>query len=178
MKNYLYFILILALFPFSVKAQWLEKEVGNNLFVRLPNKPDYKVTTGYGSYISKTDNCIFMVLVQYGAIKDDTYLEIIKQSEDDQKYVINKFLDGIVQGKLSVVDKSPNATTSINLSKYLGREINYSGINPATGEKGLRFSRVYFILNKVYTFNCFFNKNTPDSYKEKDLFFDSIKYKI
>jgi hypothetical protein len=91
--------------------------------------------------------------------------------------VINKFLDAVIEGKLSVVDKPSNNVKSIMLNKYLGREVSYSAINPTTGEKGLRFSRVYFILNKVYSFYCFFNNSSQDCYKEKDIYFKSIEYK-
>jgi hypothetical protein len=110
-------------------------------------------------------------------IPPDTYNLIIKQSSEDQKYVINKFLDGTIKGQLYMADKSVPAAKNINLGIFLGREVSYSEINPVTRENNVKYSRVYFILNKVYTFNCYLVNKSQNAKNEKDAFFSSVNYK-
>jgi hypothetical protein len=76
-----------------------------------------------------------------------------------------------------MADKSVSATKNIILGKFLGREVSYSEINPVTGENNVKYSRVYFILNKVYTFNCYLVNKSQNAKNEKDAFFSSVNYK-
>ena len=108
-------LLLLPLFSF---AQLTEVEIGNNVFVKFPDTPEYNVDNGTGAYLSKTANCVFVALIQHNVIPPDTYSLIIKQSSQDQKYVINKFLDGTIKGQLYMADKSVSATKNIILGKF------------------------------------------------------------
>jgi hypothetical protein len=171
------FTTLLLLLPLFSFAQWTEVEIGNNVFVKFPHTPEYNVDNGTGAYISKTENCVFVALIQYNVIPPDTYNLIIKQSSEDQKYVINKFLDGTIKGQLYMADKSVPAAKNINLGIFLGREVSYSEINPVTRENNVKYSRVYFILNKVYTFNCYLVNKSQNAKNEKDAFFSSVNYK-
>jgi len=174
----------LLLLPLFLSAQWMEKEVGNNIYVQFPSNPEYKISKGVpgaysymASYTAKTENCLFMVLILNDVMPN--YPEFMRLSKDRQQLAENKLLDGFMEGKLSITDNTPNNNKHIKLGVYNGRECSYSAIMPATGERCKRFSKVFLIKNKSFQFECWFLKNAPDdaASKEKDIFFNSLKYK-
>ena len=158
-------------------AQSVEKKVGNNLCVYFPSDPNYNSVYGMNSYFVKTSNCAFISLVQENAIPFDTYYQLTKYTSNKQEPVISKFLDGYVESKLSTAGATLLTSNHIKIGNFLGLEISYRALNPATAESGLRVSRMYFISNTVYCFECWYLNNSSDCSIEKNTFFKSIKLK-
>lgn len=158
-------------------AQSVEKEVGLNLYVMFPSDPDYNTVYGMPSYMAKTDNCAFISLVQDNAIPNDTYWQLTRYPTSKQEPVISNFLDAYIESKLSTAGATLRTSKHIKIGNFLGREISYNALNPATGQMALRFARMYFITNTVYCFECWFLNNSNDCNKERDTYFKSIKRK-
>lgn len=170
------FLLILNLF-FSIaflNAQ-IEKEVDDGVFVTFPSTPDYKVKTEASTYVTKTENCIFMVIIQRNAIPN--YLQYIKAKQKwtaaEVEKVESSFLDNAVKGRLDY-SESQGTTKAIKVGKYSGRTIYYSAINPTTGEKGKRYSHIFLVRDKAVTFEVWLLNNTQAAAQEKDKFLNSV----
>lgn len=128
-----------------------KKEVDNGIFITFPSDPEYKTTNSASTFVAKTDNCFFMVLIQRNAIPNYAEYVITKQkwTVTEIQKVENSFLDNAVKGKL---DYTGNTGTSIKVGKFNGRQISYSAINPASGERGKRFTRLFLVRDKAISF--------------------------
>ncbi len=83
-------------------------------------------------------------------------------------------MDNAVKGKL---DYSGNkgAISAIKIGKYSGRKIDYSAINPATGERGKRYTKLFLVRDKAISFEVLFLNDNQTATKEKDQFLNSIQ---
>ncbi len=150
---------LLLLMPLFLSAQWIEKEVGNNIYVKFPSNPEYKINSGIAgkcsyiaSYMAKSENCMFIIIIMGDVIPD--YPVFLGLSNVNKKKLEDKFLDEYVVGKLSITDNTSDNSKHIKLDEYNGRECTYSAINPAIGERCKRFSKTFLIKNKTYSFEC------------------------
>jgi len=165
-------------FSLSFLNAQTQKEVDDNIFVTFPVSPEYKLTTEASTYISKTANCMFMVIIQRNAIPN--YVQYVNAKQNwtaaEIEKVESSFLDNAVKGRLQY---SENQGTSkpIKVGKYSGREIYYSAINPATGERGNRFSHIFLVRDKAISFEVWLLNNSLTANQEKDKFLNSITVK-
>lgn len=156
----------------------ITKEVENGIFVTFPTNPEYTLTSKSTSYSCKTDNCMFMVIMQKNIIPNyEKYLASKKNwSAAEIKTVEDSFLDSAVKGKL---DYTGNEGQVIKIRKgpFNAREVSYSAINPATGERGKRFSTIILVRDKLVSFEVFFLLDNSSAEREKNLFLESISVK-
>jgi hypothetical protein len=167
------FILCLSI---SILNAQIKKEVDDGIFVTFPFSPDYKLTTEASTYVTKTENCMFMVIIQRNAIPN--YAQYVKAKQNWNAAEIEKvessFLDNAVKGKLKY-SESQGTTKAIKVGEYSGRTIYYSAINPVTGERGNRYSKIFLVRDKAISFEVWFLSNDQTAIKEKDLFLNSIQ---
>ncbi|WP_238426324.1 hypothetical protein [Capnocytophaga genosp. AHN8471] len=64
--------------------------------------------------------------------------------------------------------------SSIKKGAHYGRKINYSTVNPATGEVTQRSSIVLFVRAKVVSVECITMNNSPKSTTEMNNFLNSL----
>lgn len=174
MKFFLFLFCLSTLFCFSQ----VQKEVENGIFVSFPDSPTYKTVQNASTYTSKTDNCFFMVIVQRNMIPDyPNYLLAQKKwTATERKKVIDSFLDSAVKGKLDYTGNS-GEVSEIKIGNFYGRKLSYSATNPASGERGERFSIILLIRDKLLSFECWYLKNNSNSKTEKNNFLNSITTK-
>jgi hypothetical protein len=167
---------LLILSCISLLNAQTKKEVDNGIFVTFPVSPEYKTTTAASTYVGKTENCLFMVIIQRNAIPN--YAEYVKAKQDwtdaEIEKVENSFLDNAVKGKL---DYSGNKgiVSTIKIGKYSGRKIDYSAINPTTGERGKRFTKLFLVRDRAISFEVWLLKDSQIANIEKDKFLNSIQ---
>ncbi|CAI9429380.1 DUF1795 domain-containing protein [Candidatus Ornithobacterium hominis] len=171
-----YLISIIFLFGiFQTNAQ-TKKEIDNGLYVNFPSEPEYKTTNSASTYVTKSENCIFMVLIQRNAIPN--YAEYVKAkqkwSASEIAKVENSFLDNAVKGKLDYTGNS-GKVNSIKVGKFSGREISYSAINPASGERGMRHTKLFLVRDKAISFEVWYLNDTETAEQERDYFLNSIR---
>lgn len=173
MKHFL--SVLLAIISFSVYSQ-TQKEVENGIFVTFPNTPEYKATTQATTYIVKTENCLFMTIVQRNIIPNYAqYVQAKKKwTTAEIKKVEDAFLDNSVKGKLDYTGNK-GTVSEIKIGEFSGRKIEYSAVNPATGERGKRFTIMFLVRDRVVSFECWYLKENENAKKEKDKFLNSIK---
>lgn len=154
------------------------KEVENGIFVTFPTSPAYTLTSKTPAYTSKTENCLFIVLIQPNIIPNyDKYLESKKNwTPNELKTVEDSFLDGAVKGKLDYTGNK-GQVLEIRKGPFNAREVSYSAINPATGERGKRFSTIILVRDKLVSFEVFFLLDNSSAEREKNLFLESISVK-
>lgn len=175
MKNLILITFTLLCSILQTNAQ-TKKEIDNGLFVTFPSEPDYKTTNSASTFVTKTENCIFMVLIQRNAIPN--YSEYVKAkqkwSASEIAKVENSFLDNAVKGKLDYTGNSGNVR-SIKIGKFSGRDISYSAINPATGERGMRYTKLFLVRDKAISFEVWYLNDTKTAKLERESFLNSIK---
>ncbi len=151
---------------------WIKKEVGNGIFVNFPNDPKYSTTTEASTYVAKSENCLFMVLIQRNVIPN--YPAFIQLEKSEQEKIINTLLDNVVKEKLAYTNNSTTSASNIKIGNYIGRELSYNAINPATGERGNRFCKLILITDKLYSFECWYLNDNSSNDSEKNLFLNSL----
>ncbi|WP_110999202.1 hypothetical protein [Taibaiella soli] len=117
-----------------------------------------------------------MVLIQRNAIPN--YPEYVKAKQkwtaSEIEKVESSFLDNIAKGKLEYTGNQ-GVVTPIKIGGYRGRNIEYSAINPATGERGKRFTKVFLVRDKAINFDVWFLNDSQTAIREKDKFLNSIQ---
>jgi hypothetical protein len=168
--------LIFSTLNISIYSQQVKKEVENGIYVDFPNNPKYSVTQEAGTYTARTENALYTVVIQYNMIPNYHQFVLEEQSwtEKEKKQVRDVLLDNVIKGVLAYTGATGNPI-EIKIGSYYGRKISYSTINPATGEKGERFSVVLSVRNRLIFFDCTLLKESPESIRGKDSFINSIK---
>ena len=157
-----------------------KKEVENGLYITFPTTVTYNLIQDNATYMAKTDNCIFMAIVQRNVIPDyEVYIEAQKKwSEAEKKKVIDNLLDNAVKGKL---DYTGNKGTieDFKVGDFNGRRVLYSAINPVNGERTKRCSVILSLRDRLISFDAFFMDKEPNSKAEQEMnnFFSSIATK-
>lgn len=177
MKRLFSLVLFIHIFSTLVFCQ-VEKEVDNGIFVTFPKAPEYSANLSASTYIAKTNNCIYIVLLQRNIIPNYNQYVVARKNwtNAEIKIVEDSFLDNAVKGKLDYTG-SVGTVNEITIGRYRGRKTEYSAINPVTGEKGRRFSIVLLVRDKLINFDCWLLNDTTDSITQKNEFFNSITYK-
>lgn len=154
------------------------KEIDNGLFVTFPNTPEYQANSQATSYVAKSDNCFFMAMVLRNQIPnyDQYVLAKKKWTQAELKKVEDSFLDNAVKGKLDYTGNK-GTVSEIKIGSFSGRKIEYSAVNPATGERGKRFSIMLLVRDKMVSFECWYLKENTTANNEKNDFLNSIKAK-
>lgn len=167
---------LLILFFVSLLNAQIQKEVDDGIFVKFPGSPKYKITTAASTYVGKTENCLFMVIIQRNAIPN--YVEYVKAKQKwtdaEIENVESSFLDNAVKGKLEY-SGSKGTVSRIKMGKYRGRKVDYSAINPTTGERGKRFTKCFLVRDKAISFEVWFLNDNLTATHEKDEFLSSIQ---
>ena len=167
--------LLLLFCVFQLNAQ-IKREVDDGIFVTFPSAPEYKITTAASTYVVKSKNCLFMVIIQRNAIPN--YTEYVKAKQKwtnaEIEKIENLFLDNAAKGKLDYSGNKGNVST-IKIDKYSGRKIDYSAINPSTGDRGKRYTKLFLIRDKAVCFEVWFLKDNQTAAQEKDQFLNSIQ---
>lgn len=170
-------LILLSLVPCHLYSQWIEKNIGSNLVFQFPSPPECEIVNGKYICICKTESCYFTV-VEADGLPAQYYPYVMSQSNDDKKYYINKFLDGIIESTLLTVKSKAISNTPQYLKGNIGREISFYAKNPVTKNEGLRYMRVYYVPNSAYIINCLMLNQSQKSISEKNKFFNSIKSRI
>ena len=153
------------------------KEVDNGIFVAFPYTPEYAVNSNVTSFTSLTENCLFIVMVQRTIPDYDKYVLAKKNwTSAELKTIEDSFLDGAVKGKLEYTGNK-GKVKEISKGPYSGREISYSAINPASGERGKRFATIILVRDRLLNFESFYLVDNKIAELEKNNFFNSIKVK-
>ncbi|MDD4993319.1 MAG: hypothetical protein PHR83_13925 [Paludibacter sp.] len=173
--------IIFGLLPivFSLHAQiWQKKNVGNNVYVSFPTEVKYEMKSSNGKYVgrysSKSENCLFMVLVMSDVIPD--YPNFVNLNKSDQNNIITILLDNFCKGKL-MYSNSHSEVVNTKIDNCLARQLSYTAINPATGEAGKRFSKSFVVANKLFSFECWYLSDSSTSNLEMVDFYNSIQIK-
>lgn len=166
---------ILAIISFSLYSQ-TQKEVENGIYVTFPTTVEYKATTQATSYVGKTENCFFMSIILRNQIPNyPQYIQAKKKwTSAEIKKVEDSFLDNAVKGKLAYTGNK-GTVSEIKIGEFSGRKIEFSAVNPTTGERGKRFSIILLVRDRFVSFECWYLKETADAKNEKDKFLNSIK---
>ena len=172
-------IIGLLLIVFSIQAQtWQQKNVGNNVFVSFPSEVKYEMKSSngknVGQYATKTNNCLFMVLVLYDMIPD--YPNFVNLTKSDKYNLITILLDNFCKGKL-MYSNSHSEVVKTTINNYQARQLSYTATNPATGELGKRFSKSFVVANKLFAVECWYLNDNQNSRNEKLKFYNSIVIK-
>ena len=172
-------ILFLLTLTTSLIFGQTEKEIENGIFVTFPTNPQYQANADATSYIATTDNCIFMGMVLRSQIPNyPQYVQARKKwTTSEIKMVEDSFLDNAVKGKLDYIGKQNSSSSEIKIGDFRGRKMEYSAINPVTGERGKRFSIMLLVRDKVVSFECWYLIDNESSRIEKDSFLKSISLK-
>lgn len=168
-------LLIFLLFCCNcIKAQVL-KEIQNGISVQFPSNPIYKPSQSARTYVAKTENCIFMAIVQNNAIPSDLYLEMINMNKADFDKAENMLLDNAAKGIYSYANYKGTAS-NIYYKKYKGRSAFYYAINQLTGNKSKYYSSLFLVKNNVITLTVIYNNDNEISDSEKNDFLNSITF--
>ena len=76
------YLLLLGINSYT-QSNWVQKEVGNNIYIKFPKNPVYKLTEKARTYTAITENNIFMVLVQNAGIPNYGDFENQPQEQKD-----------------------------------------------------------------------------------------------
>lgn len=169
------FTILFTLICVSIFSQ-TQKEVENGIFVTFPSTIKYQANTQATIYTGKTENCLFMSMVFRNQIPNYVqYVQVRKKwTKTEIKKVEDSFLDNAVKGKLDYTGNK-GTVKKIKVGDFSGREVEYSAINPATGERGKRFTIMLLVRDRLVDFECWYLKNSASSKIEKDNFLSSIK---
>lgn len=177
----LFFLCFSTFYLAAQSSSWVNKEIGNGISVSFPDNPIYQTTQSNSLYTATNSNCLFMALINRNVIPQN-YEKFVqaesKWTEEERKKVAYSFLDNYVKGKTS--GSGSNAITSnVKMGQFYGKKVEYSAVNPATGEVGKRFSIVLALLkyNKIISFECWYLNNSTRANDEKTKFFNSINVK-
>lgn len=173
MKNKL--SVVFFLFSMGLFAQ-VRKEVENGIFVTFPNKPEYTTVEGYRSYISKTENVIFMVQIVDLPQRAEYMIAERKFSEADKKTIADSFLNNFVKGAMASIGNKVQVQ-EIKKGKFYGRKMEYRAVNPATGDVSGRAKLALFIRGRIIAFECVLMNDSPRAVAEKDSFINSVNVK-
>lgn len=168
-------ISIILLFTFQLNAQTI-KEVDNGIFVTFPITPEYKLTPAASTYVCKTENCLFIVIIQRNVVPNYVEYMVAKKkfTEAEIQKIEDGFLDNTVKGKLEYTGNK-GTISSIKIGKYNGRKIEYSAINPATGERGKRYTKLFLVRDRAISFDVMVLNDNQAAYKEVNQFLNSIQ---
>ncbi|MGY5351548.1 hypothetical protein ACXGQW_03125 [Wenyingzhuangia sp. IMCC45533] len=177
MKRKIKLLLLLLCFSGACLGQ-VEKEIENGIFVTFPLEVKYQVNNNQTSYVCKTDNCMFIVLTQRNVIPNyHLYAKAKKNwSKNEIAKVENSFLDNAVQGKLAYTE-SKGEFSNYKLDHFNGRYLNYKAINPLTGKKSTRYSKILLVRDRLINFECWFLNENHEALQQKENFYKSIRYK-
>lgn len=169
--------ILLTTISLSVYSQ-TQKEVENGIFVTFPTTVEYQASTQGTTYVGKTDNCLFMSMVLRNQIPNyPQYVQAKKKwTTAEIKKVEDSFLDNAVKGKLDYTGNK-GTVSEIKIGEFRGRKIEYSAVNPATGERGKRFTIMLLVRDRLVSFDCWYLKETGNAKTEKDKFLNSIESK-
>lgn len=173
MKNFI--LILFFFFSLTAFAQSI-KEIENGIFVTFPTTVEYQASTQATTYVGKTDNCLFMTMVLRNQIPNyPKYVQAKKKwTSTEIKKVEDSFLDNAVKGKLDYTGNK-GTVSEIKIGEFSGRRIEYSAVNPASGERGKRFTIMLLVRDKLVSFECWYLKETENAKIEKDKFLNSIK---
>ena len=174
--RYVLTFVVLFLFVFSLEAQ-VKKEVDNGVFVTFPSDPTYNPAYPASVYMTATENCVLMAMIQRNAIPSDMYSEYIKAKQHMSNAEIEKiesgFLDNAVKGMVDLQGNT-GVVKPIKVGKYSGREVFSSMINPATGNRTKTFFKSFLIRDKMLTFYVLYQKDNKEAEREREMFLNSI----
>jgi hypothetical protein len=167
--------ILLTTISLSVYSQ-TQKEVENGIYVTFPTTVEYQASTQATTYVGKTDNCLFMSMVLRNQIPNySQYVQAKKKwTSTEIKKVEDSFLDNAVKGKLDYTGNKGTVSV-IKVGEFSGRKIEYSAVNPATGERGKRFTIMLLVRDRLVSFECWYLIETENAKTEKDKFLNSIK---
>jgi len=171
-------VAVVILFPFFIaNAQnWKRTSVGNNVSVMFPLEAKYELKSNngkqVGTYLSISQSCLFMAMVSYDMIPN--YPEFVNLKQEEQEVFIGTLLDNVAKGKLLYSNTKTNVDR-FTINGCQARRVAYSGVNPQTGKEAKRYSTMFMVSNKVFTFDCWFLNSEPQGQNEKNTFFNSIR---
>ncbi|MGY0393338.1 hypothetical protein ACW5R3_12370 [Bizionia sp. KMM 8389] len=153
-----------------------KKEIDNGIFITFPVTPEYKANQKATSYIGKTENCFFITMILRNQIPN--YVQYVKAkknwTKEETKKVESSFLNNAVKGKLDYTGNK-GLVKDIKVGEFNGRMIEYSAVNPATGERGKRYSVLLLVRDKMISIECWLLKDNSTALDEKEKFINSIK---
>ena len=175
MKQIFIDISVLLFLSVSIFGQGIEREVENGIFLTFPKTPKYETTTDVSSYEAVTENCYYMVLIQRNAIPYYTeFVETEKSwTETQKKQFRDVLLDNAVKGRFEYFGNT-GTVTEIKKGSFYGRKVEYSAVNPATGESGKRYLVMLSVRDKLINFECVLLQDNNYAVLEKDKFINSI----
>lgn len=169
-------VLLFVILLCSNAQNWKRKNVGNNVSASFPCDVSYELKNNdgkqIGTYICRTQDCAFMVMVFYDMIPN--YPNFVNWKKEEQNSIVKILLDNVAKGKLMYSNSKTNIE-SYKINGFQARKIAYSGVNPATGDVGKRYSTMILVNNKVFTFDCWYLSSEPKCNTEKETFFNSIR---
>lgn len=169
------YLLLLSINSYT-QTSWVQKEVGNNIYVKFPKNPVYKLTEKARTYTSGTKNNLFIVLVANIGIPN--YGDFENQPQEQKDAFIDMLLENYIIGFLKATGNEDRKSTSIQIGDYRGKEISFSSISPSTGNRTMNNCKFMFALNYVYTFQCKSLRDGSDGEEEKDKFLISIMFNL
>lgn len=155
------------------QSDWERKEIGNKIYVSFPTSPTFKFLNKAGTFTSKTDNCIFIAIVQQDVIPN--YGEFVKLPAENKRKLVKLFLDNAIKGMFIQSANEGTSFKNITIGKYSGREASFSAMNPITGNRTTKYVRLFYALNVVYAFQTFATQDKTTCVDEKNTFLNSIK---
>lgn len=175
-KAILLTLIIICSLQVNYAQNWKKTSVGNNVSVMFPNEAKYELKSNngkqVGTYLSISQNCLFMTMVSYDMIPN--YPEFVNLKQEEQEVFIGILLDNVAKGKLLYSNTKTNVE-SFTINGCQARRVAYSGINPQTGKEAKRYSTMFMVSNKVFTFDCWYLNSKPLCQNEKNTFFNSIR---
>lgn len=173
MRTILLAILLIGGINSYSQSSWETKQLGNNLSVKFPTSPQYKLVDKTGTYISKTSQSLFLVAVQYDVLP--YYTEFLKIPKNQQQELIGAFLNNAMKGILLQAGDEYAKSHSIQIGSYEGRESSFKTINPINGEEEVKFCKIVYAFNKLYIFQVMNLLEPEGNSNERNIFFNSIK---
>lgn len=166
-------ILLTTIITSAYGQRWVQKEIGNKVYVNFPTSPVYDFLNNSGIYKSSQEGCLFIAIVQHNVIPN--YSEFVKLSAENQKEIVENFLDNAIKGMLIQSANEGTPFNKIKIGKYSGREVTYSAMNPKTGNRAVKYVHLFYALNVVYAFQSFAVEDGSNCTEKKNTFFNSIK---
>lgn len=173
MRTILLAILLIGGINSYSQSSWVTKQLGNNLSVKFPTSPQYKLVDKTGTYVSKTSNNLFFASVSYDVIPN--YSEFVKLPQQQQQDLIEVFLKNTMNGILLQSGISGTTYKSFKVGNLKGLESAYSSINPASGEPVMKYCKIVYAFNKLFMFQTMNLDDLESDSNERNIFFNSIK---
>jgi hypothetical protein len=165
-------LFVLVLTKGLSQTEWVTTVIGANVYVKFPQKPEYKLTGKIGSYTASDNNCLFMASTSFDVIPN--YGEFVKLPESQQMELIEALLDNTVKGILTQAGDEGIASKAFKIGDYSGREVSYNFMNPITGKKAEKRSKLFYKLNAIYVFQTFSLTEEVTCKEEQSAFLSSI----